>query len=179
MCYTFESVVENEESVLPLKIIFMKYIVFFLALAGLTFASSCKKDGNNDNNNTGTVKPADITGKTRQQVFMIQKWNLISWRDSSHAQDSEALSACDKDDTYEFKSTTKFTQNRGTKKCSPSEKLEEEYSWSMASANDTKVTIFGYTYDIVIMTGSKIELRRLFPVSGGLATQIVTFQYAH
>lgn len=155
----------------------MKNTLLILSAFLLLAISACKKDDPSGSNTT--VKPADITGKTNQQVFMIQKWTLISWRDSSHAQDAEAITACSKDDKYEFKTTTKFTQNRGTSKCDPMEKLEEDYSWSMASANATKVTIFGFTYDIVKMTGEKIELRREFPVTGGLATQILLWEYAH
>lgn len=156
----------------------MRKLLFLTAVSALAFLSACKKDPSGSNNST-TPKPADITGKTKQQIFMIQKWTILNWRDSSHLGDYEAIENCMKDDKYEFKSTSSYTLNRGTSKCDPSEPLTDNYTWSMASPNDTKVNVFGNQYDIISMSGEMIELRRYFPVTGGLATQILKLGWTY
>lgn len=154
----------------------VKHIILAISVLSLTLGSACKKKTDDPGtNNTG--KPADITGKTNQQVFMIQKWTIKSWRDSSLNGDFGALENCNKDDKYEFKTTTSYQLNRGTSKCDPSEDLTQNFSWSMASPTSDKVTVFGYTYDIVRVSGESIELRRYFPVTGGMATQIIVLYW--
>jgi hypothetical protein len=156
----------------------MKKLILMISLTGLIFTAACKKT--TDDNNTTTAKPANVSGKTRQEIFMIQKWRLINWRDSAHTGiESPGIDNCAKDDTYEFKTTSKYTLNRGTTKCDVAELLNEDFTWSMASANDTKVNIFGYQFNIIYMTGEKIELRRDFPITGGLSTSILTWEWAH
>lgn len=149
----------------------MKNYLSLISLAGLLFIVSCKKDSKTD---SADVTPS-IAGKTNQQIFMMQKWFLKSWRDSTANADSDAVEACMKDDTYEFKTTTLFTLDRSGTFCSQGEPATENYSWSMPSASSSKVTIFGQTYDIEKMTGDLITIFRIYPANGGYGRQTISF----
>ncbi len=131
--------------------------------------AACKKDGK-----TSDGTPS-IEGKTKQQVFQMQKWFLTNFRDSSMASDVDYVEPCSQDDTYEFKSTTLYTQDRVGTVCSAGEPATENYPWSMVTANASTVTIFSQTYTIESMSGDKIVLSREFPATGGYGKQTVVF----
>ena len=62
----------------------MKYTSALL-MAGIAMLAACKKDGKDSD---GTPS---ITGKSKQQVFMMQKWFLTNFRDSSMASDVDYI----------------------------------------------------------------------------------------
>ncbi len=132
--------------------------------------AACKKDGKDSTDGTPS-----IAGKTKQQVFMMQKWYLTNFRDSSLASDVDYVEPCTQDDTYEFKSSSLYTQDRVGTFCSTGEPATENYPWSMASANASTVTIFSQTYIIESMSGDKIVISREFPATGGYGKQTVIF----
>ncbi len=146
----------------------MKYTSALL-MAGIAMLAACKKDGKDSD---GTPS---IAGKSKQQVFMMQKWFLTNFRDSSLASDVDYIESCAQDDTYEFKSTSLYTQDRMGTVCSGGEPATENYPWSMASADAGSVTIFSKTYTIESMSGDKIVLSREFPATGGYGKQTVIF----
>ena len=143
-----------------------------MGLAGLLFLGACKKDDDKTTNTDGTPS---IVGKNNQQIFMMQKWHLKSWRDSTMTADAEAVEACMKDDTYEFKTTTLYELNRMATVCISGEPTTENYSWSMASGSSNTVTIFGKSYTISKMTGDNIIIFREYPASGGYGKQTIIF----
>lgn len=149
----------------------MKNYLLTIGLAGLILVSACKKE----TTSTTTDSTPSITGKTNQQIFMMQKWFLKSWRDSTLTADSDAVEACMKDDTYEFKTTTLYILDRKGTYCSQGEPATENYSWSMPSATSTSVNVFGQTYTIESMTGDLITLTREYPANGGYGKQTVKF----
>jgi hypothetical protein len=153
-------------------------LLLLISAATLLFTAACKKT--TDDGTTPAAKAPNVSGKTKQEIFMIQKWRLISWRDSAHTGiESPGIDNCAKDDTYDFKTTSKYTLNRGSNKCDAGELLTEDYSWNMASANASEVNMFTYQWNIIYMSGEKIELRRDRPITGGLSTSILTFEWNH
>ena len=62
-----------------------------------------------------------ITGKTKQEVFMMRTWKSTSWTDSSATGTMETLSDCEMDDTYTFTSKTKCLWKGNSNKCNSTE----------------------------------------------------------
>lgn len=133
-----------------------KLLVSALLLGTLGFIASCE-DGGNSNNN-GTV---DITGKTKQEVFMMHSWKLTSWIDSGQGEKTESIEACKQDDVYDFSTTTSFTVTNN-QKCDPSDKDVDVLSWSMATPDGVDVSFFGVNWKIISLTGEKIKLNRKY-----------------
>ena len=133
----------------------MKKTLFTLSAAALLFITGCDS-GSKTNGNA-----IDISGKTKQEVFMLHSWEMSSWLDSSSQDQVESIDACKKDDFYTFNSTTQVQVNRNTIKCVAGE-TNDVYPWSMTDPNATQVTLFTYTWDIASMTGEQIVLRRKY-----------------
>ena len=140
----------------------MKKILLTISALTLLFASSC----DSNSSNKGAI---DISGKTKQEVFMLHSWELISWLDSSFQDKYDNIEPCMKDDVYAFISTNQFEITINTK-CNPSDLPTVKQSWSMASENDTKVTMFSNLWDISSMTGEQIILRRKYYYNFGGTT---------
>lgn len=134
----------------------MRKIIYSISAIGLMALAACGGDGNSNNN--GTI---DISGKTKQEVFMLHSWALTSWIDSGQGEKTESIETCKKDDTYDFTSTTSFKVTNNTK-CDPSDNTEDILSWGMTSANASSVVIFSQNWDIAKMTGEKITLTRKY-----------------
>lgn len=145
----------------------MRKIIFSLSAFALLFAASCESSGGS---NSGAI---DISGKTKQEVFMSHAWELSSWNDSSSQDNFDNIEACMKDDFYNFISTSQVEINRSALKCEPTEKSSEKLAWNMASSNATQVTIFGYTWDISALTGEQIILRRKYLYNFGGTTEYI------
>ena len=144
----------------------MKKLIFSLTAVALIFATSCEWD----KTNSGAI---DISGKTKQEVFMLHAWELSSWNDSSSQDNFDNIEACMKDDFYNFISTSQVEINRSTLKCDPSDALTEKLAWNMATANDAQVTVFSYTWDIASLTGEQIVLRRKYLYNFGGTTEYI------
>ena len=144
----------------------MKKALFTLSAAALLFITGCESDIVSDN------KAIDISGKTKQEVFMLHSWELSSWLDSSSQDQVENIEACAKDDFYTFNSTSQVQVNRNAIKCIAGES-NDVFPWSMTDPNSTKVTLFTYTWDIASMTGEQIVLRRKYYFTiGGSAVEM-------
>ncbi len=128
-----------------------------MMLGAVAFVASCD-DGNSTNNNNGTI---DISGKTKQEVFMMHSWKLTSWIDSGQGEKTESIEQCKQDDVYDFTTTSSFkvTNNQ---KCDPSDKDVDVLSWSMSSPNGVDVNFFGVNWKIKSLTGEKIVLNRKY-----------------
>lgn len=144
----------------------MKKIIFSISAVSMLFAASCDSGSSNG----GAI---DISGKTKQEVFMLHAWDLSSWNDSSSQDNVSNIDACMKDDFYTFISTSQVEINRSSLKCDPSDPTTEKFAWNMASANDSKVTLFNYTWDIASMTGEQIVLRRQYLYNFGGTTEYI------
>lgn len=144
----------------------MKKIIFSISSVVVLFAASCGSEGTKG----GAI---DISGKTKQEVFMMHAWDLSSWNDSSSQDNYDNIEACMKDDFYSFISTSQVEINRSTLKCDPAEKPTENFAWSMVSANDPQVTVFNYTWDIASLTGEQIVLRRKYLYNFGGTTEYI------
>ncbi len=139
----------------------MKKTLLTLSAAALLFITGCDS-GSKSNGNA-----IDISGKTKQEVFMLHSWEMSSWLDSSAQDQVENIEACAKDDYYTFTSTSQVQVNRNTIKCTAGE-ANDIFPWSMSDPNAKQVTLFTYTWDIASMTGEQIILRRkyLFNIGG-------------
>lgn len=144
----------------------MKKLILSLSAVALFFATSCESGGSN----SGAI---DISGKTKQEVFMMHAWELSSWNDSSSQDNFDNIEACMKDDFYSFISTSQVEVNRSSVKCDPTEALTEKSAWSMASADAAQVTVFNYTWDIASLTGEQIVLRRKYLYNFGGTTEYI------
>ena len=144
----------------------MKKFIFSISAVAMLFAASCDSTGSNG----GAI---DISGKTKQEVFMLHAWDLSSWNDSSSQDNVSNIDPCMKDDFYTFISTSQVEINRSAVKCDPAEAATEKFAWSMASANDNMVTVFGYTWDISSLTGEQIVLRRKYLYNFGGTTEYI------
>lgn len=144
----------------------MKKIIFSISALAMLFTASCDSSSSNG----GAI---DISGKTKQEVFMLHAWDLSSWNDSSSQDNFSNIDACMKDDFYNFISTSQVEINRGSLKCDPTEAATEKSAWNMASPNDSKVTLFTYTWDIASMTGEQIVLRRQYLYNFGGTTEYI------
>ncbi|MFN6292577.1 MAG: hypothetical protein ACK4ZQ_00715 [Bacteroidota bacterium] len=144
----------------------MKKIIFSISALVVLFAASCGSDGTNG----GAI---DISGKTKQEVFMMHAWDLSSWNDSSSQDNYDNIEACMKDDFYSFISTSQVEINRASLKCDDAEKPTEKFAWSMASADASQVTVFNYTWDISSLTGEQIVLRRKYLYNFGGTTEYI------
>lgn len=133
----------------------MKRTLLTLSAAALLFIAGCDP-GTKSNGNA-----IDISGKTKQEVFMLHSWELSSWLDSSSQDQIENIEACAKDDFYTFSTTSQFQVNRNTIKCTAGE-TNDALPWSMTNPNSTQVTMFTYTWDITSMTGEQVILRRKY-----------------
>jgi hypothetical protein len=133
----------------------MKKTLLTLSAAALLFITGCDSDTKSNGN------AIDISGKTKQEVFMLHSWELSSWLDSSSQDQVENIEACAKDDFYTFNTTSQVQVNRNTVKCVAGE-TNDVFPWSMTAPNDTKVSLFTYTWDIASMTGEQIVLRRKY-----------------
>ncbi len=140
----------------------MKKNLILLSTLTLLLASSC----DSLSSNKGAI---DISGKTKQEVFMLHGWELSSWIDSSFQDKYDNIEPCMKDDVYTFISTNQLEINTNTK-CNPSDLPTQKQSWSMNDANDSKVTMFGFLWDISSMTGEQIILRRKYYYNFGGTT---------
>ena len=144
----------------------MKKIIFSISAVAMLFAASCDSNGSNG----GAI---DISGKTKQEVFMMHAWDLSSWNDSSSQDNVSNIDACMKDDYYTFITTSQVEINRSSVKCDPTEAATEKFTWNMASANDSKVTLFNYSWDIASLTGEQIVLRRQYLYNFGGTTEYI------
>jgi hypothetical protein len=144
----------------------MKKIIFSISAVAMLFAASCDSNGTNG----GAI---DISGKTKQEVFMLHAWDLSSWNDSSSQDNYDNIEACMKDDFYTFISTSQVEINRSSLKCDPAEVATEKFAWNMASADASQVTVFGYTWDISSLTGEQIVLRRKYLYNFGGTTEYI------
>lgn len=144
----------------------MKKIIFSISAVAMLFAASCDSNGT-------TGGAIDISGKTKQEVFMLHAWDLSSWNDSSSQDNYDNIEACMKDDFYTFISTSQVEINRSTSKCDPAEAATEKFAWSMTSADASQVTVFGYTWDISSLTGEQIVLRRKYLYNFGGTTEYI------
>ena len=144
----------------------MKKFIFSISALAMLFAASCDSGSSNGN-------AIDISGKTKQEVFMLHAWELSSWNDSSSQDNYSNIDACMKDDFYNFISTSQVEINRGAQKCDPADPATEKFAWNMASPNDTKVTLFNYSWDIASMTGEQIVLRRQYLYNFGGTTEYI------
>lgn len=145
----------------------MKKPILYLFASMTIFLSSCDPQSGKKTN------AIDISGKTKQEVFMLHSWELSSWKDSSAIDKVENIETCSKDDFYSFVTTAQMEINRNNIKCDPSEKQTEIMAWSMVSANDPKVMIFTYDWDISSMTGEQIVLRRKYLYNFGGTTDYI------
>jgi hypothetical protein len=144
----------------------MRMKLFLLAAAGMLLTvAACKKKTTTDDGNIS------IAGKTKQEVFMMQKWKLGSWVDSNSTGKSDGLDNCTKVHSYEFKSTTSYILDRHT--CPNGDPQTETFSWSMASPNASEVTLWG-TYTIVKQTATAITLQREITMLGYPTLETVT-----
>jgi len=144
----------------------MKKFIFSISALAMLFAASCDSGSSNGN-------AIDISGKTKQEVFMLHAWELSSWNDSSSQDNYSNIDACMKDDFYNFISTSQVEINRGAQKCDPSDPATEKFAWNMASPDDTKVTLFNYSWDIASLTGEQIVLRRKYLYNFGGTTEYI------
>ena len=133
----------------------MKKALFTLSAVALFLITGCDS-GSKTNGNA-----IDISGKTKQEVFMLHPWELSSWLDSSSQDQIDNIEACMKDDYYTFTSTSQDQVNRNSIKCTAGE-TNDVFPWSMSDPNATQVTLFTYTWDIASMTGEQIVLRRKY-----------------
>lgn len=137
----------------------MKKLFIIAAALGILGVAACKKSSTSSNTSGGNI---DISGKTKQEVFMMQKWKIGSWTDSnSNLGLQDLLDACEKDDSYTFSTTTSYLLDRGACKNS-SDKQTETFPWSMPSSNSTSVTFFTYNFTIVNQTSTTITLTRQY-----------------
>jgi hypothetical protein len=144
----------------------MKKFIFIISAATLMFAASCDSNGSNG----GAI---DISGKTKQEVFMMHAWDLSSWNDSSSQDNFDNVEACMKDDYYTFITTSQVEINRSSVKCDPTEAATEKFAWNMASPDAAQVTVFGYAWDISSLTGEQIVLRRKYLYNFGGTTEYI------
>lgn len=134
----------------------MRKIIYSISAIGLMALVSC--GGDKTNNTNGTI---DISGKTKQEVFMLHSWALTSWIDSGQGEKTESIDACKQDDVYNFTTTTNM-QVTNNVKCDPSDNSVDNLPWSMPSANASSVNIFSMSWNITSMTGEKITLLRKY-----------------
>lgn len=144
----------------------MKKFILSISAVAMLFAASCDSNGSNG----GAI---DISGKTKQEVFMMHAWDLSSWNDSSSQDNFDNVEACMKDDYYTFITTSQVEINRSKVKCDPTEAATEKFSWDMASPDATQVTVFGYTWDISSLTGEQIVMRRKYLYNFGGTTEYI------
>ncbi|MBL7812586.1 MAG: hypothetical protein JNL57_10220 [Bacteroidetes bacterium] len=131
----------------------MKKLSLILSAAMLLLFAACEKK---------TKTPSDpgdpnVTGKTNQQIFMIQPWTMSSWVDSSSAGVVNNMESCNLDDYYTFKTTTSYEVNQGSNVCAGSPQTQNN-PWAMSSASANQVTMFTWVWDIVTITGGKIVI---------------------
>jgi hypothetical protein len=143
----------NKFGIQPMR----KLLLSAMMLGAIGFLASCSDEGGSNNNN-GTI---DISGKTKQEVFMMHSWKLTSWIDSGQGEKTESIEQCKQDDVYDFTSTTSFkvTNNQ---KCDPSDKDVDVLSWGMPSPNGDDVNFFGVSWKIKSLSGEKITLNRKY-----------------
>ncbi len=145
-----------------------KYILWMLAGTLLTIAA-CKKTTTTTDDGT-----PDVSGKTKQQVFMMQKWKVGTWTDSNTSIGIEDYNdACTKDDNYSFTSSTQYLLDRGA--CTNGDPQTETFSWSMPTATSSTVNIFGSDYTIISQTNSAIVLNRTHLLQGYSTKEILIF----
>lgn len=142
-------------------------VIGLLAVSGLLFAAACKKKGSDDGN-------IDISGKTNQQVFMMQPWKVGSWIDSTSTGKDDALDPMMKDDKFTFNSTTQYIHDRFSTRASGEAATENE-PWSMTSANASTVTLMGATYTILGKTSTAITLSRTYMIGPDEHKETLTF----
>lgn len=148
----------------------MKSRYYLLAVGLMLVVAGCKKK-TTDNNNNNTGGNIDITGKTKQEIFMMQKWKVASWIDSSELYPNvDVLDDCQKDDSYNFNGTTTYVLDRGSCKVS-GEPQTETMIWGMASANASSVTIWTWSFTIVKQTSTSMVLTRIYTDGGGYPTK--------
>lgn len=135
----------------------MKQIIFAAAVLAMGFLASCGKDSTSSTGN-GNI---DITGKTKQQVFMMQPWRSISFKDSSSAGIQETFLDCEKDDVYTFKTTTSVNWQAKTK-CNAGDPDTADSNWAMADPNGSTVNFMTFDWVIESMTSTNIVLRRRY-----------------
>ncbi|MBL7812582.1 MAG: hypothetical protein JNL57_10200 [Bacteroidetes bacterium] len=124
----------------------------FLLLSALCF-NACK-----DKAVEPTPEP-DITGKTRQEIFMVRPWRILNWKDSSKAGIFENIETCSHDNTYTFSTNSNLILDRGAVQCNSAELRTENMSWSMVSPNDTLVQVFNSSWRILSQTSRTMSIR--------------------
>lgn len=145
----------------------MRMKLFLLATATMLLTiAACKKKTTTDDGNTS------IDGKSKQEIFMMQKWKLGSWIDSNSTGVTDGMDNCIKVHSYEFKSTTSYILDRHT--CTNGDPQTETFSWSMSSANASEVTLWG-KYNIIKQTAQAITLQRNIIMLGYPTVETVTF----
>lgn len=148
----------------------MRLKFLLLAAAGvLLTVAACKKKTTTDDQNQS------IDGKTKQEVFMMQKWKIGSWTDSnSNTGKVDAMDDCIRVHSYNFNTTTNYVLDRHT--CTNGDPQTETLGWSMSSPNATQVTFSGWgTYTIVKQTAQAITLQREIVLLGYNTLEVVTF----
>jgi hypothetical protein len=144
-------------------------LLLIAAGIGIIAAGACKKKSTDNNGNI------DISGKTNQQVFMMQPWKIGSWTDSTATSGKvDALDPLLKDDKFTFNTTTTYFQERGANRASGEPATSTE-PWSMVSANASEVTLMGGTYSIIGKSSTFISLSRTFMIGPETHKELLTF----
>lgn len=113
-----------------MKKISVAFIILFLAV----FYHSCKEKENNNNNNSNNTP-----SKSKAELLTQKKWKVSSINASgTEVWNTPLVSACNKDNTYEFKTTNILTGFDTPNKCNSTDPDSTNSPYALIS-NNTKI----------------------------------------
>lgn len=146
-----------------------KLITLFLAVSMALAISSCKKDDDNNSTPANNNNSGGGSTPTKTEMLTAKKWKVVGL--TVGGQDFYAqMDACDKDDTYEYKTDGTYIEDEGATKCDPGDPQEiTKDTWKFTD-NETKIVADGITATIKEMTATKMVLEADFLGSPAVTT---------
>lgn len=131
-----------------------KRITLVLGLAALMSVSACKKDSNPDP--TPPVKTP-----TKTDLLTAKKWRISAQTltlGGFPLNEYAIMKECKKDDFYQFGVDKVAVVDNGATKCDPQDAQTVKSTWEFTD-NESKIRMDKYTYDLVSLSDSKLQLR--------------------
>jgi len=123
-----------------------------MLLLTATTIFSCKKDDGGGN----TPGPAGNLNSIEQKIvgsWRVESKTTVHTNTNGTVTRTDQLDACEKDDTYTFKSDKTYTVNGGSMSCSYAMSYDQPFSWYVQAADST----FAFTHGPGLQTYPRID----------------------
>ncbi|MFT3705462.1 MAG: DUF5004 domain-containing protein [Agriterribacter sp.] len=138
----------------------IKNIFLLLTVISIVSFSSCKKEDS----------------KSKTELLTAAAWKIkanYSIVGSTRTDLMPTMEACEKDNTYTFKTDNTVIFDEGATKCDDDDDQTDTGTWSLTE-NETKLILNGETSSLLSLTGSELKVSTSYTEDGVTYTNEVT-----